>query len=84
MERASLASTVPEHIRSTTARVVEVGFGAGPGFAAISIKSCLPPITLEDALAYLERYRDVFKRGHITLSDGTLMWFLPDGFAGAR
>lgn len=80
--RASLASTLPPDVlRTIEGRVaVEVGFGAGPGFAAQMIRQLAPTESVRDALERLERYRDRFRRAHIRLDDGSRLLFEPTGF----
>jgi hypothetical protein len=80
--RAPLASTIPADVRALVGmlRVVEVGFGAGPGFMGQWRQKCDPSLGIDEALEILEPRRDVFRRAHIQLEDGTTLFFEPAGY----
>lgn len=81
-----LIESIPAEVRAQlgSLKAVEVGFGAGPGCAAVNIKKQDPPITFESALAWLEGYRGTFRKGHVKLEDGTHLFFDPTTFLRVR
>lgn len=78
----SLLATIPAEIRAQLGdrRATQVGFGAGPGCVAVKLQRLWPPVSIEDALAWLEGYRTTFRRGHVRLEDGARLFFDPTGF----
>ncbi len=80
--RRPLAETLPAPLRADLRhlRAIEVGFGAGPSFVGGKVQRYAPPVPAARALAWLERYRDTFRRGHVALADGRTLFFDPIGF----
>ena len=64
---------IPEGVRLQIAslKVVECGFGAGAGLAAIKRWTHDPPITLGLAMGELEVHRDRLRRCHVCFTDGS-------------
>jgi hypothetical protein len=72
-EQKLLIELIPEDIRKkiATLPVVESGYGAGSGFAAVQRWTHDPPTTFLDALDELEHYRERLRRCHIVFLDGS-------------
>jgi len=83
---ASLIESIPAEVRAQVGglKVVEVGFGAGPGCVAVNIKKQDPPIPFESAMAWLEGYRRTFRKGHVQLEGGPPLLFAPTPFLRVR
>ncbi len=79
-------ATLPSDLRdqAVAARCVEAGFGAGPGCMAGKVEAFDPPATLPDAVAWVHARSHFYKRAHIWLSDGFVLWFGPWGFDRAE
>jgi hypothetical protein len=60
--------------------VLEAGFAAGPSFVAGEVRRFDPPVPLEEALTWMERFAHVLRGGHILLDDHTGLWFERSGF----
>ena len=77
-------ATIPAEWRERASKTLcsEAGFGAGVSCCAGEIESFDPPVSLEVAMAWVERSAlDVMKVAHIQLTDGHTRWFRRDGFA---
>jgi len=72
-EQKLLIELIPEDIRKkiATLPVVESGYGAGSGFAAVQRWTHDPPTTFLNALDELEHYRERLRRCHIVFLDGS-------------
>jgi hypothetical protein len=77
-----LITTIPDDIRAKIAalRATDVGFGAGPGFCAGKFHTYPEAVALDEALTWIERYRQALRRAHARLEDGSVLWFEPSGF----
>ena len=78
----TLFETIPDDLRAELGArpVVCASFGAGPGCCAGKHQRFDPPVTLEVALDWLERYRGSMRSGHIAFADQTGAWFHRSGF----
>jgi hypothetical protein len=61
------------HGRLTEPLVVEWGFGAGPSFVAVHMERPRHPVSIEVALQAIFERRDVFRRAHARLADGSTL-----------
>lgn len=61
-------------------KVVEAGFGAGPGCVAGKIQKYPKPVELAKGISWIKNYRHVLKAAHLLLDDRTTLWFRYDGF----
>jgi len=79
-------ATVPAELRDRASATgcVEAGFGAGPGCMAGKVEAFDPPAPLPDAVAWVHARSHFYKRAHIRLSDGFVLWFGPWGFDRAE
>lgn len=79
-------ATVPSDLRDQAAAAgcVEAGFGAGPGCIAGKVEAFDPPAPLSDAVAWVHARSHFYKRAHIRLADGFVLWFGPRGFDRAE
>ncbi len=77
-----LIDTIPPEVKAAIEgkKVVDVGFGAGPGFVAGKAQEFDRPVPLEEGAEWLERYREAMRVGHIGLEDGTVIFFESRGF----
>ena len=68
-----LVDLIPEDVlrQIVSLRVVESGFGAGPGFVAVKRWTHDPPIPLLKAMGELEAHRDRLRRCHVCFTDGS-------------
>lgn len=75
--QASLLSMIPAWTLSRVGRkrVVETSFATGPGFCAGRVERHRPPISFEQGVAWLERYREHLKGGAIVFEDRGIVWF---------
>jgi hypothetical protein len=77
--KPSLISTLPPALRRDLADVLatEAGFAAMVGR---KVERFAPPVTVERALAWLEKQRAAMRVGHVSLADGRILYFHPVGF----
>jgi hypothetical protein len=77
-----LISTIPADIMQVIKdkKVIEAGFGAGPGFAAGMIQKYPEPVELPEGISWIEKYCHILKAAHLLLDDRTTLWFHRDGF----
>lgn len=61
-------------------RVITAGFGAGPGCIGQKVEHFDPPISLDQGLIWIERWRKTFKKARLMLDDGGKLKFDPNGF----
>jgi hypothetical protein len=73
----SLQSQIPARILNKVKGkpVVETSFATGPSFCAGKVEEHSPAITLEQGLAWLERYRGDLKGGCIVFKDESRLCF---------
>ncbi|MDQ3368000.1 MAG: hypothetical protein M3680_21450 [Myxococcota bacterium] len=81
-----LSATLPPALREevTSMLVTEAGFGGGPAMLARKVERFEPPVSVERALAWLEKHRLAMKIGHVCLADGRVLYFHPVGFLRAE
>ena len=79
-------ATLPSNLRDRAAATgcTEAGFGAGPGCMAGKVETFDPPAALPDAVAWVHARSHFYKRAHIRLTDGFVLWFGPWGFDRAE
>ena len=80
--RPKLIDLIPPDVLPLVAdkRVKEAVFGAGPSCMGKGSQTFDPPASLAEAMAWLERYRHVMRRGLVAFEDGTVLWFEPRAF----
>jgi len=73
----SLLSQIPLDVQAKvkSKTVVETSFATGPGFCAGKVEKHNPPITFEQGVAWLERYRGDLKGGCIIFEGESRLWF---------
>jgi hypothetical protein len=83
MTNASLFSMIPVAVlaRVRGSRVIEVGFGAGPGLCVRKSERFSSPVSLKAGLAWLEQHRAIMRRGQCLLEDGSVLRYDDDRFA---
>jgi len=64
----------PLHGLLTKPLVIEWGFGAGPSFVAVHMERPRHPVSIGVALQAVFERRDVFRRAHARLGDGSTLW----------
>lgn len=52
-----------------------MGFGTGPGYAAQHTERFDPPVDFNDGIAWLERYRSIYRRARLEFESGLRLWF---------
>ena len=74
--------TIPREIWREVghARVLEAGFGAGPGCVAGLTETFTEPASVEDGLVWLSRYAGFLRIAHLQLEDLSVLFFEPLGF----
>lgn len=77
-----LITTIPANVMKLIQgkKVVEAGFGAGPGSAAGQVHKFVEPVELTEGINWIERYRQTLRTAHIMLDDRTVLWFYQDGY----
>lgn len=73
----SLLSQIPLDVQAKVRSkpVVETSFATGPGFCAGKVEKHNPPITFEQGIAWLERYRGDLKGGCVIFEGESRLWF---------
>jgi hypothetical protein len=73
----SLLSQIPLDVQAKVKSklVVETSFATGPGFCAGKVEKHNPPITFEQGIAWLERYRGDLKGGCVIFDGESRLWF---------
>ena len=76
-EQPSLQSQIPARTLNKVIGkpVVETSFATGPSFCAGKVEKHDPPITFEEGIAWLERYRADLKAGCLIFNDESRLWF---------
>ena len=74
--------TIPREIWREVGRqkVLEAGFGAGPGCVAGLTETFSEPASVEDGLVWLSRYAGSLRIGHLQIEDLSVLFFEPLGF----
>jgi hypothetical protein len=82
----TLWELVPAQVRSDLrdVRARAAGFGAGPSLVARKTHAFRKPVPAQLAFGWLERYRDVYKRAHVRMGNGAVLWMLRDSFEGVE
>jgi hypothetical protein len=77
-----LISTIPADVMCLieNKKVIEVGFGAGPGCVTGRIQKHPIPVDLAEGISWIEKNSDTMKAGHLLLDDLTTLWFYSYGF----
>lgn len=72
-----IIDTIPKKVLSqvTNSQVVLMGFAAGPGFVGQKTERPQPPVDFLTGMAWLENYRNVFRRARLEFRDGSRLWF---------
>lgn len=72
-----LIETIPPETLGNvrTKKIVLAGFGAGPGFVAQKTEKFEPPVDFPLGMAWLERWKDTFKRTRLEFEDGSRLVF---------
>ncbi len=81
-ERKKLYQLIPDeiHNRFPEGCVLEAGWAAGPSFIVRKTRKFQHPATLDEACAWLEEYRHIFKACHILLEDNSVIWMHRNSF----
>lgn len=79
-------ATIPTALqeRAAAMRCAEAGFGAGPGCVAGAVERFPTPAALEEAVTWVHARSHLYKRAHIRLTTGAVLWFGPAGFERAE
>jgi len=67
-----ITESIPDEIKNQVEhlKIKEVGFGAGPSFVARHTNRFDSPVDLKTALAYLDKYKEIFKMARMELTNG--------------
>ena len=74
--------TIPHEIwrEIGQARVLEAGFGAGPGCVVGLTEAFTEPVSIEGGLRWLSRYAGALRIAHLQFEDQSTLFFEPLGF----
>jgi hypothetical protein len=79
MTTLDVRQTIPADLLALveSRRVIEASFGAGPSFCAGKHDPFDPPVSLDEGLAWIQRYFHVMRIGSLYLDDRTVITFEP-------
>ena len=75
-------ATIPEEVLEEVGelRVMEAGFGAGPGCCAGKVEQFDEPVPMSEGLRWIAGYAHALKAAHLRLTDGSVLWLWRSGF----
>lgn len=77
----ALESTPDEwRARADAAGCHACGFRVGPSYISGQDHQIYPPVSLAEALRFLSRWSEVFRKAHILLAGGGCLWYSQRGF----